>query len=847
MARRRRRSVHPLLIVLAVVVILPLAAFTATVVLVNPNSFKPRIVAAVEAATGRQFRIDGDLSIGFSLTPTLQANGVHLANPPGASRPDMATLEQVRATLALLPLLRGRLEIGQLELTQPDLLVETDAAGRSNWNFKPVVGQGGPPASGAAPAPAQTSVADNADKPTFAIASVLIHAGRLSWHDMQSGHSGVAAIKQLVATSAGPMAPMSATADLEIGGQNVAMTAETGPLGQLLSGEPITPPWPMQIVARVAGARFAASGSLERPIDGRGYQLTLDAAVPDLGPVGTFLGQALPSLRDISASAKVSDAPGGPFVTGIVVRAGGADLRDMVPGLQLDSLAVDAPALDQPITVTLAGGFAGTPLKVSASLGAPSLLIPGTAPNGQPTAAYPVDVTVQVAGGTISAKGGITAPATLSGLNVAVSARVPDLGALSPLVGTRLPAMHDVTFDGNLTDAAGGFSHGFVLQGMTLAASSADLAGDVTVGLQPRPSVQAQLTSKRIDIDGLQAEYTARPELPAPTPPAASPPQQGQAGVVTPAVAKPSYDTRFLISDRPFSLATLNEADGDVKLAVGEIHSSGAVYKDVAAHVVADHGKLSIEPLTATLPGGHLDMHLAFDASAAEAAPLTFTIAAPGVALKPLLTAFELPDDVTGIVELDADVTANGRSAHALAASLSGKVGLIMTDGVLDNRLLSGLLSSSARVAKVPADVVIGGGQTKLRCGAIRLDASNGVATVGTLVLDTQRALVQGAGVVNLRDEALALRVRPLLRVGGPGLVVPLRITGAFRSPDVVVDTGGALQGAAIGILSGVTGTLGSLARNPMATLNNFLVGERGGDACGPAIASARAAKPALK
>jgi len=74
-----------------------------------------------------------------------------------------------------------------------------------------------------------------------------------------------------------------------------------------------------------------------------------------------------------------------------------------------------------------------------------------------------------------------------------------------------------------------------------------------------------------------------------------------------------------------------------------------------------------------------------------------------------------------------------------------------------------------------------------------------------------------------------------------------LRITGAFRSPDVVVDTGGALQGAAIGILSGVTGTLGSLARNPMATLNNFLVGERGGDACGPAIASARAAKPALK
>ena len=63
--------------------------------------------------------------------------GVSFANPPGFSRPQMATLEQLDLKLALIPLLSHRVEIDRLVLVKPDIMLETDAQGRPNWQFTP--------------------------------------------------------------------------------------------------------------------------------------------------------------------------------------------------------------------------------------------------------------------------------------------------------------------------------------------------------------------------------------------------------------------------------------------------------------------------------------------------------------------------------------------------------------------------------------------------------------------------------------------------------------------------------------------------------------------------------------
>src|SRR5471032_1645191 len=91
-----------------------LAALVSAIVLVvgligwglSPSSLKPRLIAAVERATGRTMTIAGRIGIEFSLVPTVVMEDVSLANPPGFSRPDMVKVARVEVSLALMPLLQ---------------------------------------------------------------------------------------------------------------------------------------------------------------------------------------------------------------------------------------------------------------------------------------------------------------------------------------------------------------------------------------------------------------------------------------------------------------------------------------------------------------------------------------------------------------------------------------------------------------------------------------------------------------------------------------------------------------------------------------------------------------------
>src|SRR3712207_6626225 len=142
--RSRRRLLRWLLIVPAVLLVLGAAAVGAAVALFDPEAQKPRIAAAVEAATGRRLTLAGPVGLKLSLFPTVTLEDVSLANMPGGSRPEMARIGRVEAEFALLPLLSRRLELRRVVLRAPDILLETDAEGRPNWAFAPA---GADPAS----------------------------------------------------------------------------------------------------------------------------------------------------------------------------------------------------------------------------------------------------------------------------------------------------------------------------------------------------------------------------------------------------------------------------------------------------------------------------------------------------------------------------------------------------------------------------------------------------------------------------------------------------------------------------------------------------------------------------
>ncbi len=94
------------------------------------------IVRAVSHATGRQARIDGDVTVRLlSLQPRLTVEGFSLANATGAGSPQLLTLRRLDVSVDVWSLFRGELTFPYLILEAPSLDLERNSAGQVNWSF----------------------------------------------------------------------------------------------------------------------------------------------------------------------------------------------------------------------------------------------------------------------------------------------------------------------------------------------------------------------------------------------------------------------------------------------------------------------------------------------------------------------------------------------------------------------------------------------------------------------------------------------------------------------------------------------------------------------------------------
>jgi uncharacterized protein involved in outer membrane biogenesis len=395
MARRRHSRVLRVgLWSLAVLVVLVVAGGSVVALSFDPDSLKPRIVAAVKQATGRDLTLNGRIRLGLSLQPTLVVQDVAFANPPGFSRPQMATLERLDVKLALIPLLSRRIEIASLVLEKPDIILETDAQGRPNWQFTRESG----PASPQAAAPGTR----DATPIRISVADVQIGNGMLTWRDDRTGQSEVFGLTSLRASAVSPQANLHVSMSATSNGAPFTLTGEFGPIARLLERD-ASDAWPVQAQLEVGGAKVAVDGSVAQPLQGRGYRMKLTANIPDLAALGPLLpGAKLPPLHDIALAAQVADTGAAlPEVSGVALHVGQSDLTGVVTGLKLDKLDAAAARLDQPMQISALGSLANLPATVAGSLGAPAALLRGSAA----AASVPLDLNLEALGSRLTIKG----------------------------------------------------------------------------------------------------------------------------------------------------------------------------------------------------------------------------------------------------------------------------------------------------------------------------------------------------------------------------------------------------------------------------------------------------------
>jgi len=100
------------------------------------NWFKGPIERQVQARTGRDFDIGGNLDVDLDWTaPTVRADALRFGNAKWSKQPVMASADRVEFSIRIWPLLRGKIRIPELKLRRPVLHLEMGPQRVGNWKF----------------------------------------------------------------------------------------------------------------------------------------------------------------------------------------------------------------------------------------------------------------------------------------------------------------------------------------------------------------------------------------------------------------------------------------------------------------------------------------------------------------------------------------------------------------------------------------------------------------------------------------------------------------------------------------------------------------------------------------
>jgi uncharacterized protein involved in outer membrane biogenesis len=298
----RAHSTLKLAVCLLAVLALLAAGLIVAVKSVNLDSVKELLTTQVKAATGRTLTIAGPLEMRLGLIPRVVADGVALSNPPGSSRPEMIKIKHFAMEVALLPLLKREILVNRLVVSQPDILIETEAKGPGNLDF-------GSPSQKSA---TRSSVAEESSAYRLHLHEVTIENGKVAWRDRGTGKTESAEIHILT------IRPYQTSNDLfavrlaaKVWERPVEIDGTVGRLDAAFEGKP----WPIHLKAGGEGLALTMEGAIAELFAFRGLDIRLTAQGGELYEVAQLAGMAKPdspqALGPFKISSRLIDAADG--------------------------------------------------------------------------------------------------------------------------------------------------------------------------------------------------------------------------------------------------------------------------------------------------------------------------------------------------------------------------------------------------------------------------------------------------------------------------------------------------------------------------------------------------------
>jgi AsmA family protein len=274
MTKRRHRALIWVGSIFGIVAI-ALAVFIATL---DQNKAKKYISAGVSKVTGRQLSINGDLKLDLGWISRLSASEIQFQNASWSKHPQMAEVGLFDVEIDLWQLIRHfRVVLPTVTISQPKVVLEKNAEGSANWEFR------------AAPAVTEPVPENRGDFPV--IEKLIIKDGMLRFDNQESKTE--IELKVTEAEGAGFLeAPVKLKAEGTYQKLPLTLSVDGGSYQNLRSSKE---PYPLKINLGAGKLKARIDGNLTEPLAMKGEDVTLDIQGDDMANLYPLIHLVFPS------------------------------------------------------------------------------------------------------------------------------------------------------------------------------------------------------------------------------------------------------------------------------------------------------------------------------------------------------------------------------------------------------------------------------------------------------------------------------------------------------------------------------------------------------------------------
>jgi uncharacterized protein involved in outer membrane biogenesis len=247
------------------------------------NKAKGYLSAGVSKATGRQLVIGGDLEVDLGWISRVRASQIQFENARWSKQPQMVEVGLLDVQIDLWQLLKWRVVLPTVIVSQPKVILEKNAEGSANWEFR------------AATAVTEPAVPEKRTEIPV-IQKLIIKDGTFLFANQET--RAQLELKLTQAEAAGFLEePVKLKADGYYQKQPMSLSLAGGSYENLRSAKE---PYPLQINLRVGNLKAKIDGNLTEPLAMKGEDVALDIQGDDMANLFPLIRLVFPSTPPYS-------------------------------------------------------------------------------------------------------------------------------------------------------------------------------------------------------------------------------------------------------------------------------------------------------------------------------------------------------------------------------------------------------------------------------------------------------------------------------------------------------------------------------------------------------------------